>query len=222
MTSILLVILVVLAGLALSVGRDIMTAVLKWTIVGAIKGETHDRLAQRVRGAVALLPPAERQRYEEEWIAEMGAGLEKYGPRWAVKYTRGLSQAAQDISREEPATSRPGLPAVEVGARDVAVVAESARVVIRSVADVSLTIDALSGPRAASRSVADVSLTTDALSGPRAASRSVADVSLTTDALSGPRAASRSVADVSLTTDALSGPRAASRSVADVSLTTGA
>lgn len=175
MTSILLVILVVLASVAASVGRDILTDVLKWTIVGAIKGATHDRLTQRVRDAVALLPTAERQQYEEEWIAEMSAGLEKYGPRWARKYACGLSKAAHRISREDTATPHPEPPVVEVGARDVAVVAGSARVVIRSAADVSLTSDVVTGPGAASRSLTDVSLTSDAVIGPRAASDFLTD-----------------------------------------------
>ena len=156
------------------------------------KSETHDRLAQRVRGAVALFSPAERRRFEEEWIAEMGAGLEKYGPRWAVKYTRGLSQAAQDISPEEAGqrlaqdfqrsklvlvmsrSSRGGICTRRdsVGRRRVAHHrrSEQYRPASRSVADVSLTTDALSGPRAASQYVPRHIFTTDALSGPRAAS----------------------------------------------------
>ncbi|MBS1679266.1 MAG: sugar transferase [Actinobacteria bacterium] len=98
-----------LIGLLLAVGWVLRP------IVGALlgqqaKGSVPDVTAAMARSAARILPEDERDRYEEEWLGELGALSEK--PLSALRFAVGLRRAAYRISgRRRPAFEkmRPGV-----------------------------------------------------------------------------------------------------------------
>jgi hypothetical protein len=78
-----------------------------------VKGSVPDYTADRARAAAKLLPSELAEQYEDDWLAELHALVDK--PLSAIRYAHGLRRAARRIASQAPGFDRRrlSLPTVE-------------------------------------------------------------------------------------------------------------